>query len=73
MVFFIYAETMDPYGDDPDLPDEYRQIGREYFAVDPSEGVAVSIRDLPEATQRALATKRDAANAEGWRRLLEER
>lgn len=71
-MFFIYAQTLDPYGDDPDLPEELQQLGREYFAVDPSEGVAVSLRDLPEATRTALEEKRRLAEREAWRRLLKE-
>jgi hypothetical protein len=71
-VFFLYAQTLDPYGDHPDLPEELQQIGREYFAVDPTEGVAVWLADLPEETQDALEDKRRLASREGWRRLLEE-
>lgn len=69
-VFFIWAQTMDPYGDDLDLPDHLQQVGREYFAVDPSEGTAVWFGDLPAATQRALEDLRLAALREGWRRVL---
>jgi hypothetical protein len=28
-VDWIYAQILDPYGDDPDLPEEYQQLGRE--------------------------------------------
>ena len=66
-VFYVIAQTLDPYGDDPQLPDELRQTGREFFAVDPEERVAVHFHDLPEATREALAEMRHAANAEGWR------
>ena len=71
-VFFVYAKTPDPYGDDPDLPEEFQQIGREYFAVDPVEGVAVALYDLPEGTRQALEEKRRVADAEGWNRLRDE-
>jgi hypothetical protein len=37
-VFFVYAQTLDPYGDGPHLPPERQQVGREYFAIDPREG-----------------------------------
>jgi hypothetical protein len=30
-VFWSYAQTMDPNGIDPNLPEEYQQIGRQYF------------------------------------------
>jgi hypothetical protein len=68
-VFFIYALTLDPYGDGPELPEEYRQGGREFFAVNPDEGVAVWLGDLPTKTREALAAKRDVADREGWRVL----
>lgn len=69
-VFFIYAQTLDPYGDDPDLPEELQQVGRQFFAVDPSEGLAVSFYDLSAETRDALEVKRGDADAEGWRAIL---
>ena len=69
-VFFIYAQTLDPYGEEPDLPEEMRQVGREFFAADPGEGVAVWWGDLPTTTRVALEAKRRTADAEGWRELL---
>jgi len=59
-VFWKYGQTFDPYGVDPDLPEEYQQIGREYFASSPGSDMWVSFRDLPNATREAL-----------WRRLDE--
>jgi hypothetical protein len=38
-VDWIYAQTLDPYGDHPDLPEEYQQLGREYFARSPGANV----------------------------------
>jgi hypothetical protein len=70
-VFFLYSQTLDPYGDDPDLPEEMQQIGREYFACDPVDGIAVHFSDLPARTQRSLAEKRHTAYVEGWKRILE--
>jgi hypothetical protein len=49
-VDWTYAQTLDPYGVDPDLPEEYQQIGRGYFARSPGSDVWVSFYDLPEAT-----------------------
>jgi len=49
-----YAQTLDPYGDDPELPEEYQQVGREYFARSPGSDVWVWFGDLPEATRDAL-------------------
>lgn len=71
-VFFVYAQIVDPYGDDSDLPEEMQGVGRVYFAVDPNEGVAVALYDLPEETREALADKRRLAESEGWKRLLDE-
>ena len=57
--FWQYGYVVDPYGDDPDLPDEAKCRGREWFAVGP-DGVAVARRDLPEETLEALRSA-------GWR------
>ena len=34
-VEWCYAQTLDPYGVDPDLPEQCQQISREYFARSP--------------------------------------
>jgi hypothetical protein len=52
-----YAQTLDPYGIDPDLPDEYWQVGREYFACAPNSDVWVNFSDLPDATRETLWKK----------------
>ena len=52
-----YAYTLDPYGVDPDLPEELQQVGREYFARSPGSDVWVSFHDLPDATRDALWKK----------------
>jgi hypothetical protein len=51
---WTYAQTLDPYGIDPDLPEELQQVGREYFARAPGSDVWVAFEDLPEATREAL-------------------
>jgi hypothetical protein len=56
-VQWIYGLTLDPYGVYPDLPEEYRQVGREYFARAPGSDVWVEFGDLPEATRDALWKK----------------
>ncbi len=56
-VFSAYAQTLDPYGLEPDLPQECQQVGREYFARSPRSDVWVLFEDLPPATQKALRTK----------------
>jgi hypothetical protein len=38
-VDWIYAHTLDPYGVHPDLPEEYQQVGREYFARSPGSAM----------------------------------
>jgi hypothetical protein len=52
-----YAQTLDPYGLDPDLPEECQCVGREYFARSPGSDVWVHFGDLPEATRDALWKK----------------
>jgi len=56
-VEWIYALTLDPYGIYPDLPEEYQQVGREYFARSPGGNVWVGFGDLPPATRDALWEK----------------
>jgi hypothetical protein len=36
-----YAQVLDPYGVDPDLPEECQCIGRAYFARSPETEVSV--------------------------------
>jgi hypothetical protein len=53
-VDWVYAQTLDPYGIYPDLPEELQQIGREYFARSPGSDVWVCFDDLPDSTRKAL-------------------
>jgi len=53
-VDWSYAQVCDPYGIDPDLPEEYDCIGRAYFARRPGSEVWVCFDDLPEKTRVAL-------------------
>jgi hypothetical protein len=53
-VCWIYAQTLDPYGLGLDIPEEYQQIGREYFARSPGTDIWVLFRDLPDETEKAL-------------------
>jgi hypothetical protein len=53
-VWWTYAQTLDPYGDLPNLPEEHWQVGREYFARSPGSHVWIWFGDLPEATRDAL-------------------
>jgi hypothetical protein len=56
-VEWTYAQTLDPYGVYPELPEECQQVGREYFARSPGSDVWVNFHDLPEATRDALWKK----------------
>jgi hypothetical protein len=53
-VEWCYALTLDPYGVLPELPEEYQQVGREYFARAPDSDVWVWFGDLPDVTRNAL-------------------
>jgi hypothetical protein len=53
-VDWTYAQTLDPYGVHPDLPEECRQVGREYFARSPGSDIWVNFGDLPDHTRDAL-------------------
>jgi hypothetical protein len=55
-VFWSYAQILYPYGIDPNLPEEYRQIGRQYFARSPESEIWVWFGDLPEETRDELWT-----------------
>ena len=56
-VFWKYALTLDPYGVYPELPEECRQVGREYFARSPGSNIWVLFDDLPDATRTALCER----------------
>jgi hypothetical protein len=58
-VDWIFAQTLDPYGVDPDLPEECQQVGREYFARSPGSDIWVWFGDLPDATREALYKKHE--------------
>jgi hypothetical protein len=55
-----YCQTLDPYGvqDEWELPTEFDQVGREYFARSPGSDVWVSFDDLPDAVREKLRAKR---------------
>jgi hypothetical protein len=64
-VWWTYAQTLDPYGVYPDLPEECQQIGREYFARSPGNDIWVSFHDLPRETREALWKKHDSVGGLG--------
>jgi hypothetical protein len=51
---WAYRYTLDPYGVQKDLPDEGKQISREWFARAPGSDIWVSFHDLPTALIPAL-------------------
>jgi hypothetical protein len=51
---WCYAETMDPYGVAPDLPEELQQVGREYFARRPDGDKWIWFGDLPDDVREKL-------------------
>jgi hypothetical protein len=56
-VDWSYGQIMDPYGIDPDLPDELQCVGRIYFARASGSDIWVSFYDLPKAIRDALWEK----------------
>ena len=54
-----YGQTLDPYGvlDEWELPEEFHQVGREYFARSPGSDVWVHFSDLPDAVREKLWAK----------------
>jgi hypothetical protein len=55
-VTWTYAQTFDPYGVEG-VPEELKQIGREYFARSPGSKVWVWFGDLPHTVVAALWEK----------------
>jgi hypothetical protein len=52
-----WGQIMDPYDENPDLPDEMYQIGRRYFVRSPGSDTWVSFYDLPKETVNVLWDK----------------
>jgi hypothetical protein len=55
-VDWSYEQTLDPYGvlDEWELPEEFHQVGREYFARAPGSDIWVEFGDLPRETRDKL-------------------
>jgi hypothetical protein len=58
-VTWVYAFTLDRYGI-YDLPEELRQVGREYFARAPGSDIWVDFGDLPHAIREALWARHES-------------
>ena len=71
IIWFEYAEALDPYGDERNMPAEYSCVGREWFAADPDENIRIHFEDLPDATCEALGEKRGVADRDGWAQIVE--
>jgi hypothetical protein len=56
---WCFHYIFDPYGIDPEPPEEYRIVGREYFARFPGSDIWVWFGDLPFAVAKALCEKRE--------------
>ena len=56
-VDWCYGLIVDPYGECPNLPEEYHVIGRLYFARRPGSDIWVSFYDLPTGTKERLREK----------------
>jgi len=58
-VEWSYAQTLDPYGvlDEWELPEEFHQVGREYFARAPGSDIWVEFGDLPLEAREKLWNK----------------
>jgi hypothetical protein len=54
-----YGQTLDPYGvlDEWELPEEFHQVGREYWARSPGSDIWVNFGDLPDTVREKLWTK----------------
>jgi hypothetical protein len=59
-----WAQVADPYGIRPDLPREYQQVGRVYFARSPESHIWVEFGDLPGAIRDSLWERLRAAPVE---------
>jgi excisionase family DNA binding protein len=59
-VMWDYRLTVDPYGVVDEIPEEYQQVGRQYFARAPGTSVWIAFGDLPEQTRNALWAKYQA-------------
>jgi hypothetical protein len=58
-VDWVYAQVLDPYGDGRDLPEEFQQVGRDYFARSRGSNLWIWFHDLPDATADRLLEKHE--------------
>ena len=58
-----WGYIVDPYGIDPDLPEECKCVGRLDFARRPGRDIWVCFYDLPKDVLEALRKRLDGENA----------
>jgi hypothetical protein len=58
-VCWQHGYVSDPYDLDSDLPDEFKQVGRVYFARRPDSDIWVCFYDLPHDVRDALWKRRN--------------
>jgi hypothetical protein len=58
-LFWEYGYNLDPYGLDPDMPDDFKQVGRVYFACRPESDIWVCFYYLPHDVRDALWKRRN--------------
>jgi hypothetical protein len=58
-VDWVYAQVLDPYGDARDLPEQFQQVGRDYFARSPGSNLWIWFHDLPDAIADRLLEKHE--------------
>jgi hypothetical protein len=56
-VDWTYAQTLDPYGVNQDLPEECWQIGREYFTRSPASDIWVARANAAEGQIESMDTR----------------
>jgi hypothetical protein len=62
-VTWRYTQILNPYGVDPNLSEEYQQVGRESFVRRPGGDIWVWFGDLPNETLKRLREKASPAVA----------
>jgi hypothetical protein len=71
IVTFVYGYPGNPFFIEPDDGNPEKWTQRIYMVANPGSTNLVEFNRLPDKTRNALWGKRDAADAEGWRRIQE--
>jgi hypothetical protein len=62
-VTWVYAQTLNPYGIQGEMPEVLWLVGREYFARSPGSNIWVWFGDIPSAARSALWERHKAGLA----------